>query len=1287
MECPTYLLLIDDNVSDRTKIRQALDQTAEPYTMLEAKDRTGVVAILSASHSLHLILSDGHLPRLSCKDVLELLEEHRPLVPLLLILSSKDPKPATTGFPRETSCYAFQCALEQVPIAARVLVETTRRIQAGLQNSEARFSQVAQSISDWIWETNADGRYTYASPAIESVTGYKPQEIVGERIHEFFALAEPTPSQKTLLETLKRQEAFSGLGHHVVHKSGHRVLLNSSATPILSQDKRFLGYRGVSRDVTAQMRHEQTLRVINDASLAAQQARTPDDVYDVITEKMNLLDYRSFILSLSRDKKHLQIQRLAISENLLSRVQHLTGLQAASYQIPVESLPDYEQILDKQEVVFAPDLALIVTRAVPITTRPVAQKIATMLGLHQGVLAPLVVSGQAQGVLIVSANTLNEVDVPAVTAFADQMSAALERAHLFAELQEREWRATVAYEIAQEYADELEEIVEIEQAQLREISILHQIAAVTTEQLTTQAVMERGLTAIAELFQLDGAAIYFVDTGMHVHVAFALGIPEPLLEKLQLDPPRLSDLYVGPAILKGEPVLIQDLENMDLAIGDGARQIGVHTVANLPLRAGGRLIGVMALHAFRPQALTENDLPLLNNIAAQFAATLEHAQLFEQEQQHRVELDYLNNALRLFADQLQECYNEKAVAHLLCEITCSTLGWQKAVVLLRNYETMTSRPVAQTGYHGEAAEQLMSLPPIPFKDVPPPQQDLYTSHSYYIPDISSHPEAHQQEWFLPPLESDRVPYFLVIPLEAGGRVLGNLLPTGWEDGKLPTRRQIEHLELLAAQAAIAIESIRLSKLAQMWADAVQHSGDAIIITDIDGRILSANRAFETLTGYQPREAIGQTPRILKSRLTPSAVYEEMWATILARNIWRGEVINRRRDGSIYDADLTIAPILDTRGDIIGFVGSQRDISRIKELDRLKTQFVSNVSHELRTPLTNIKLYQRYLRENRRPDLHDQFFNILERETNRLGQIVEEVLDLSQLESGIMPPRRESFDLNELVEEIVAEYYARAREKELNLTLEQANKVLPVAADRGQLAQALANLVINALNYTPAGGSISVTTYATESTAAVDIRDTGHGIAPEEQGQIFDRFFRGKLSRRTDIPGTGLGLAIVKQIVELHGGMIRVKSEVGEGSTFTIMLPISEESTSVSGTILLLKDTTSEWTTIERKLAETGYRVISVPSLEDALVQLAEEMPDLIVLDLPLGGMNASHILPEMHSIDVFSSLPLLVLTAADPTWDHQATIEANEFLTKPYSERTLLDVVRRLLSSRDPAMR
>ncbi|HID61708.1 MAG TPA: PAS domain-containing protein, partial [Anaerolineae bacterium] len=137
-------------------------------------------------------------------------------------------------------------------------------------------------------------------------------------------------------------------------------------------------------------------------------------------------------------------------------------------------------------------------------------------------------------------------------------------------------------------------------------------------------------------------------------------------------------------------------------------------------------------------------------------------------------------------------------------------------------------------------------------------------------------------------------------------------------------------------------------------DAIFHSvGDVLFVTGPEGTILYVNDAFQELTGYSPDEAIGQNPRFLQSGQTPPETYRDLWETILAGRVWRGELVNRRKDGTLYDADLAVAPVVDNEGNIVNFIGSQRDITPLKEVGRMKDELISTVSHELRTPMASV----------------------------------------------------------------------------------------------------------------------------------------------------------------------------------------------------------------------------------------------------------------------------------------------------------------------------------------------
>jgi signal transduction histidine kinase/DNA-binding response OmpR family regulator len=229
-------------------------------------------------------------------------------------------------------------------------------------------------------------------------------------------------------------------------------------------------------------------------------------------------------------------------------------------------------------------------------------------------------------------------------------------------------------------------------------------------------------------------------------------------------------------------------------------------------------------------------------------------------------------------------------------------------------------------------------------------------------------------------------------------------------------------------------------------------------------------------------------------------------------------------------------------------------AQLQELDRLKSKFVSDVSHELRTPVTNIDLYLHLL--DQKPGRSAHYLAVLKEQTERLGRLIEDFLNLSRLDLGKDKIEFAPVDLNEVIAQVIAAHQPRAETAGLELILENSVKLPAVWGEQNQLAQVVTNLLANAINYTPAG-QVWVRAYpsADRGQICLEVQDTGMGIEDQDLPHIFERFYRGRRVGSSNIPGTGLGLAIVKEIVDLHEGEIEVKSQTNQGSTFRVWLPV------------------------------------------------------------------------------------------------------------------------------------
>jgi PAS domain S-box-containing protein len=333
-------------------------------------------------------------------------------------------------------------------------------------------------------------------------------------------------------------------------------------------------------------------------------------------------------------------------------------------------------------------------------------------------------------------------------------------------------------------------------------------------------------------------------------------------------------------------------------------------------------------------------------------------------------------------------------------------------------------------------------------------------------------------------------------------------------------------------------------------------GDGVIVTDLGGNILALNLAFERLTGYSAAEVQGSNLFNMLAEENGASKIAAIRESLNSGDIWSDELVGRRKNSSQYNIQFTIAPIHDSSGMTVGYVGSQTDITRQKELDVMKDIFISDVSHELRTPITNISLYVELL-ESATAERRPRYLNVVKEQSQVLTKLVEDILDLSRLTSAnARPVLFTPSDLNLLIDQVVTAHLPLAEAGGLSLIFNPAQNLPKVPVEQNQFARLITNLVSNAIRYTPTG-KVEISTECFNGRISIKVADTGIGIEPDDLPHIFERFFRGTNVRQSEIHGTGLGLAIVKEIVDFHGGSIEVHSQRGQGSSFQVWLPVTQ----------------------------------------------------------------------------------------------------------------------------------
>ncbi len=350
---------------------------------------------------------------------------------------------------------------------------------------------------------------------------------------------------------------------------------------------------------------------------------------------------------------------------------------------------------------------------------------------------------------------------------------------------------------------------------------------------------------------------------------------------------------------------------------------------------------------------------------------------------------------------------------------------------------------------------------------------------------------------------------------------------------------------------------RLSRDLRTFKTAVEQSGEMMVITDPEGIVLWANEATERVTGFSVGEATGKKAGLLWGKLMEQDFYEKMWQRIkVEKKLFVGEIQNHRKDTEHFYSTISIYPLLDERGEVEYFVATQRDITEQKEVDQMKTDFVSLVSHQLRTPLSAMRWNLEMLLAGDLGKLsakQGKVVSQVEQSNSRMIKLITTLLNISRIESGRLIVDPAQIELGKFLTEMMQNCQSNSRGQRIVLKL--PDKRVEVGVDPMLLRQILNNFVNNASKYSEPDKEITVELVIEGDEYKIVVSDLGYGIPRVEQRKIFGKFFRASNVSKYDTDGTGMGLYIGAMLAKLMGGRIGFESTVGQGSKFWVTLPI------------------------------------------------------------------------------------------------------------------------------------
>jgi PAS domain S-box-containing protein len=695
---------------------------------------------------------------------------------------------------------------------------------------------------------------------------------------------------------------------------------------------------------------------------------------------------------------------------------------------------------------------------------------------------------------------------------------------------------------------------------------LRDSAAVLTSTLELDEVLDRILTQIARVVPHDASTIAMIDGDMQCIVRHRGYMERGLEEFMSGLCFPVHNTKSQRIIETGLPLVISDVRNhsdwMPMKETNWIR-----SYLGAPIQVEGHVIGFINVDSAMPGAFTPIHAEHLQAFAHQASIAIQNARHASELQQRAAaehEQRILSDALRETAAVLNSTLELSAVLDRVLTYVAQVVPHDAATIMLVEVDQI--RVIRHRGYteHGITPHQLNDIR-LSLDKTLVLRRLMETGAPLAIDDVRAFPG-----WQVVP-ETAWIRSFVGAPIQFGGGTIGFLNLDSATPGAF-TPVHAERLQAFAHQASIAIRNAQhTTELEQQVIERTTEleferrqlqaifdaTGEGVLYNE-DGSIRYINRALAMMTGYSAEDLIGQATDLLRAQplTTEDSKRAQMAQQVIASgNIWREEITLRRKDGSEFDAALTVSLVGEPNIKPIRMVAVIRDISREKQLEAQKARFIAKAAHDLRNPVTSVDI--RLYRMKQSPDNLSEHIPLMELAVNHLKHLVEDLLDLSTFENGVFVLRRQIVIAQMLLMNVLEMYQPLAERKLITFEATLPPMPVPIFIDGERMMQVLTNLVVNAINYTPEEGrvEIGVKTVADTNTATtyavIYVHDNGVGIMPEDLPFIFQPFFRVAKDNR----GTGLGLSIAKEIVELHGGQIMVESKVGEGSCFSIKLPL------------------------------------------------------------------------------------------------------------------------------------
>ena len=1220
------ILHLEDDVADAELVQAMLESAgiACQINRVETRDEFEQTLLKGG---FDVILADFRLPMFDGMSALRQTLESCPNVPFIFVSRTLGEDSAIDALTQGATDYVLKEKLSRlVPAVRRALHEAEdrrerRRAEESLRESEERFRRLAENAQDVIYRYSLTPtlRLEYVNPAVNKMLGHPPEEFYADPLL-FIKILHPDDRQWVEAAMLggAELEQFSVL--RWVHKDGSIVWTEQRHILILDPAGNLLSIEGIARDITERKRAEEALRESRVLFRSLIES-LPQNIYSKDTAGRFVFANQRYCMTQGKsleeivgktnadlhppqlaEKYQRDDRRVMETGRTLEFEEEHQPLGGNRFWVHVIKTPSYdaqgritgtlgifwditerrraeEQLSLRTTALEAAANAVVITDregniqwANPAFTTLTGYTIEEALGKNPRFLK----SGQQDQTFY---STLWKTVLAGQVWHGELVNKREDGSLYTEEMTITPVRATggeVTHFIA--IKQDVTQRKQVEAEMLRHVQrlmTLQEIGRAITSTLDLDCVLATLLEQVRQATEAEAGSVALIEaaTGELVFRQ-AVGEAARVMIGLRLKP---SQGIAGWAAAHRQTVLASDAGSDPRFYGDATRGTGFVTrdLVAVPLIARDTVVGIIELLNKREGTFSQGDLWLIESVAAQAAVAIENARLFEETHRGLDEMAVVSYVAMVGAAGRPF---DETVARATSSLSQLWPG-AKVGFLFVNEADQALHP--HPSYFGLSPEEIAGLS-IPLnqgltgwavRERQPVRVCDATSDSRYLlatPDTRSE---------------------MVAPLVVGGRVIG-VVNVESPRPDIFSGEDLRLLATLASQLATVFEKARLdTELAQHAArleqrveertTEIRHQqartqaildalGEGVVVTDVLGTIQYLNPAGQALTGYGAADVIGQNPRLWKSGQVPLSLYQEMWNTILEGRTWRGEIVNRRKDGTLYDVAITVAPIPGEAngGPPAGWVGIQHDITlrkqaeeeirkalaQEKELGELKSRFISMASHEFRTPLSTILSSSELLEHYGSPWLEGKGLVHLRRiqtAVHNMTELLNDILILGRADAGKLDFNPAPLDVVQFCRDLTEEMQLGVG-RQHTLHFVSQKECDKVCLDEKLLRQILSNLLSNACKYSPEGSQVHFDLECREGQVIFCVRDQGIGIPPEDQARMFETFHRAR--NVNDISGTGLGLAIVKKAVDLHQGTINVASQVEVGTTFTVTLP-------------------------------------------------------------------------------------------------------------------------------------